>query len=85
MRPISRGKLGDKITSADIAYGELTLMRGAENIVGVLTFLRDDAQCQFISIIDICGADYPARPKRFDVVYHLLSPTPEPAHPRQGA
>ena len=31
-------------------------------------------QCQFISIIDICGADYPARARRFDVVYHLLSP-----------
>ena len=40
----------------------------------MLTFLRDDPQCQFISFIDICGADYPQREKRFDVVYHLLSP-----------
>ena len=40
----------------------------------VLTFLRDDPQCQFISFIDISGADYPQREKRFDVVYHLLSP-----------
>ena len=40
----------------------------------MVTFLRDDAACQFISIIDICGADYPSRAKRFDVVYHLLSP-----------
>jgi NADH-quinone oxidoreductase subunit C len=31
-------------------------------------------QCQFVSIIDVAGADYPARAKRFDVVYHLLSP-----------
>ncbi len=31
-------------------------------------------QCQFVSIIDISGVDYPARLKRFDVVYHLLSP-----------
>ena len=30
--------------------------------------------CQFICFIDICGADYPEREKRFDVVYHLLSP-----------
>ena len=44
------------------------------DIVPVLTFLRDDAACQFVSIIDICGADYPSRAKRFDVVYHLLSP-----------
>ena len=27
-----------------------------------------------MSIIDISGADYPAREQRFDVVYHLLSP-----------
>jgi NADH-quinone oxidoreductase subunit C len=26
-------------------------------------------------MIDICGVDYPDREKRFDVVYHLLSPT----------
>ena len=44
------------------------------DIVAALTFLRRDVQCQFVSIIDICGADYPARAKRFDVVYHLLSP-----------
>ena len=47
----------------------------AGDIVAVVTFLRDDAQCQFISIIDICGVDYPSRAKRFDVVYHLLSPS----------
>ena len=69
------GKLDAMIVSADIAYGELTLYAGAENIVAVLTFLRDDAECRFISIIDVCGADYPSRPQRFDVVYHLLSPT----------
>ena len=69
------GKLDAMIVSADIAYGELTLYAGTENIVPVLTFLRDDAECRFISIIDVCGADYPSRPQRFDVVYHLLSPT----------
>jgi NADH-quinone oxidoreductase subunit C len=36
--------------------------------------LRDDPACRFISFIDLCGADYPGREKRFDVVYHLLSP-----------
>ncbi|PZP44208.1 MAG: NADH-quinone oxidoreductase subunit C, partial [Agrobacterium fabrum] len=39
-----------------------------------LTFLRDDVQCGFVNIIDICGVDWPQREKRFDVVYHLLSP-----------
>ncbi|RIK88384.1 MAG: NADH-quinone oxidoreductase subunit C [Hyphomicrobiales bacterium] len=69
-----RERLGAKLTQAAIAFGELTLDVEAADIVDVLTFLRDDAQCQFVSFIDICGADYPARERRFDVVYHLMSP-----------
>ncbi|RJG44694.1 NADH-quinone oxidoreductase subunit C [Mesorhizobium sp. DCY119] len=67
-------KLDGKIGEAVIAYGELTLSLEAGDIVSVASFLRSDVQCQFISMIDVCGADYPARLKRFDVVYHLLSP-----------
>lgn len=67
-------KLGARLDHAVVAYGELTLSVAANDIVEVLGFLRNDVQCQFISFIDICGADYPARNKRFDVVYHLLSP-----------
>ncbi len=67
-------KLGDRIDEAPIAYGELTLLVAAEDIVSVLQFLKTDPRCQFVSIIDVCGADYPSRRKRFDVVYHLLSP-----------
>ena len=67
-------KLGGRVESAVVAYGELTLNVAAGDIVEVLTFLKRDVQCQFISIIDVCGADYPARLRRFDVVYHLLSP-----------
>jgi NADH-quinone oxidoreductase subunit C len=67
-------KLEGKIGDAVVAYGELTLSVEPVDIVGVMNFLRRDVQCQFISIIDICGVDYPSRAKRFDVVYHLLSP-----------
>jgi len=67
-------KLPGKIQDALVAYGELTISVEPSDIVRVLTFLRRDVQCQFVSIIDIAGADYPARAKRFDVVYHLLSP-----------
>jgi NADH-quinone oxidoreductase subunit C len=62
------------ITGASVRFGELTLEAEAAKIVSVLTFLRDDADCKFVCFIDIAGADYPAREKRFDVVYHLLSP-----------
>ena len=56
------------------AYGELTLEAEAARIVEVLTFLRDDPDCQFVCFTDISGVDYPQREKRFDVVYLLLSP-----------
>jgi NADH-quinone oxidoreductase subunit C len=58
----------------EMSFGELVLHAEAAKIVDVLTFLRDDAECRFVCFIDICGADYPEREKRFDVVYHLLSP-----------
>lgn len=67
-------KLSGRVGEAVLAYGELTVSVEPANIVEVATFLRDDQRCQFISIIDISGADYPSRGKRFDVVYHLLSP-----------
>lgn len=67
-------KLSGRIGEAVLAYGELTVSVEPANLIEMATFLRDDARCQFISIIDVCGADYPSRARRFDVVYHLLSP-----------
>ena len=52
---------------------ELTVYIPPSGVVPVLTFLRDHSQCQFKSLVDISGADYPEREKRFEVVYHLLS------------
>ena len=66
--------LGPAVLARQIAYGELTVVVPAEAIARVLTFLRDDGRCQFVSFVDLCGVDYPGREKRFDVVYHLLSP-----------
>ncbi|MER8722886.1 NADH-quinone oxidoreductase subunit C [Mesorhizobium sp. M1027] len=67
-------KLTGRIGEVVFAYGELTISVEPRDLIEVVTFLRDDPKCQFISIIDVCGADYPSRAKRFDVVYHLLSP-----------
>ena len=61
------------VTGYAVAYGEVTLEADAAQIVPVLTQLRD--AFEFQQMIDLCGADYPARPKRFDIVYHLLSMT----------
>ena len=62
------------VTESAFAFGELTLTVDPARILETLQFLRDDPASQFISIIDISGVDYPQREKRFDVVYHLLSP-----------
>jgi NADH-quinone oxidoreductase subunit C len=67
-------KLPGAVQQRTIALGELTLAVAPADIVRVLTALRDDTQCLFEVLIDICGVDYPEREKRFDVVYHLLSP-----------
>ena len=66
--------LGEAVTGKVVAYNELTVVVRGEDIVRVVTFLRDDPECLFVSFIDICGVDYPGREKRFDVVYHFLSP-----------
>jgi len=67
--------LPQAVRSSKVAQGELTLEVEAEGIVHVLQFLRDDPDCDFKVLIDVCGADWPSRKKRFDVVYHLLSLT----------
>ncbi len=62
------------VTRTDVALGELTIEARSDALVKLLTFLRDDQNCQFKLLVDVCGVDHPDRPQRFDVVYHLLSP-----------
>jgi NADH-quinone oxidoreductase subunit C len=62
------------VTGNGVAHDELTVLADASKIVDVLRFLRDDESCQFISFTDITAVDWPGRERRFDVVYHLLSP-----------
>ena len=68
-------KIGDKVQEQAIAQRELTLICAIGHVQDVLKFLRDDAQCQFKQLMDVCGVDWPERAMRFDVVYHLLSLT----------
>jgi NADH-quinone oxidoreductase subunit C len=68
-----QAQAGGGIHGFKVEYGELTLLADRDRIVEVLTFLRDDPALRFHQLVDICGADYPERPQRFDVVYHLLS------------
>ena len=63
------------IDAFSVAFGEVTLTGQAARVVEALAFLRDDPAMKFHQLIEVCGADYPERARRFDVVYHLLSMT----------
>ena len=65
--------LADQVIATSVVHGELMVTARAQHLVKFLTFLRDDPLCLFKVLVDICGADFPERPQRFDVVYNLLS------------
>jgi NADH-quinone oxidoreductase subunit C len=69
-----KGACGASVTGYEVVRGELTVHAKAADIVKVATFLKTDAACQFICIIDVTAIDWPGREQRFDVVYHFLSP-----------
>lgn len=69
------GEIDNAVVEWEVVRGELTIVAITAQIARVLKFLRDDPACRFVCFVDICGVDYPERPERFDVVYHLLSPT----------
>lgn len=70
---ILEAKFANDVVSTVLQRGELTVTVLPQAVIRILTFLRDDASCQFKQLIDICGVDYPERDRRFEVVYHLLS------------
>ncbi len=61
------------ILDTRLAIGELTLIVDRPRIADVAKFLRDGPALRFKTLIDICGADFPERAERFEVVYHFLS------------
>lgn len=70
-----RAALPEDVRAAEVKLGELIVTVRRETIVKALTFLRDDTNCRFKMLVDICGVDYPERDERFEVVYNLLSLT----------
>jgi NADH-quinone oxidoreductase subunit C len=70
-----KAALPGAVTGASVAFGDLTLVVETSKIVDVVRFLRDDPGCRFVNFIDVTAVDYPGRENRFEVVYHLLSPT----------
>jgi len=64
-------EFGDAIESARTMAGDLTFQVRRDAIAQVAGSLK--TKHAFTYLVDICGADYPKRTPRFDVVYHLYS------------
>lgn len=75
MAQIMASSLGLDDDAVGISFDHLTMRVGVNEVFDAIRTLRDDPKLAFVNIIDICGVDYPARERRFDVVYHFLSPT----------
>jgi NADH-quinone oxidoreductase subunit C len=66
-------KFGSSLQAVDRFGDEMTLIVARDKIAEILAYLRDQSDCAFKQLVDLCAVDYPNRPQRFEVVYHLLS------------
>lgn len=70
-----RDTLGSSVVDTTIRLGQLSIEIKRDDVLKVLKFLRDDVNCQFQTLLDVCGVDYPDDDERFEIVYHFLSMT----------
>src|SRR5688572_18384550 len=71
----AKAAIGGALVEAREEVGEVTLVVKREAIATVLQALRDTPGLEYQQLMEIAGVDYPDRPERFEVVYHLLSLT----------
>jgi NADH-quinone oxidoreductase subunit C len=70
-----RAALGDAVIKIKEAVGEISVGVQRESIVEALRALRDTPGLEYQQLMEIAGVDYPDRPERFAIAYHLLSLT----------
>ncbi len=63
----------EEANSLQIADDEIVISSAATSLLRLIQFLKEDQNCKFNILIDICGVDYPEKDKRFEIVYHFLS------------
>jgi len=68
-----RAKFGDAVVERDGFRGDLTLVVKRDQLIEILTFLRDDPQLKFDLLVDVTAVDWPEREPRFDVLYWACS------------
>jgi NADH-quinone oxidoreductase subunit C len=68
-----KSKIAKSIEQTSFSHDELCIVLNIAGLTKVLTFLKEDNKCAFKQLIAICGADYPSKKNRFELVYFLLS------------
>ncbi|MEC8876358.1 MAG: NADH-quinone oxidoreductase subunit C [Pseudomonadota bacterium] len=63
----------EEANSLQIADDEIVISSATTSLLRLIQFLKEDQNCKFNILIDICGVDYPEKDKRFEIVYHFLS------------
>jgi NADH-quinone oxidoreductase subunit C len=73
LRELIAARHEDAVLDIGLANGELTATVQPAAIPAFVSALRNDPNCQFATLVDITAVDWPARERRFDLVYHFLS------------
>lgn len=67
--------LGDMLVDIQEAVGEISITVHCQALNDVMCVLRDTPGLAYQQMMEIAGVDYPGRPERFELCYHLLSLT----------
>ena len=66
-------KFGNQILEKSTFRDELTYIVGKDDIIDILTFLKEDEQFAYNFLTDLTATDWPDREQRHEVVYLLYS------------
>ena len=63
----------ESVEETHAQHGDATARIACRSVPDVLTFLRDDPDCEFEMLTDVTAVDYLGEQPRFEMVYHLYS------------
>lgn len=70
-----KAAIGSVVLDSKQAADEISVTVDRDSLVETMTVLRDTPGLEYQQMMEIAGVDYPGRPERFEVCYHLLSLT----------
>ena len=63
----------DSIIDSSTPWEQLTIVIKPDSLLNIADFLKDEPGLKYDFLEDLCGADYPHRSDRFELIYHLYS------------